>query len=198
VPESGPDKPAGGTRDEVWVDRDVLEGVQRRDPDALACFFDAAFPYVYNLALRLTGDRHAAEDVTQEVFLKVHRAAERLDPSRNPRPWVTTIAYNAVRDVARRRSTRPEDPVDAAEIGERSPGTGTPEEVLLQREREQLLERALGELDDLSRTVVVLHDFGGHSHEEIADIVEASHAAVRKRYSRALQRMADIIRGLME
>lgn len=196
MPESGHDK--NGSRDAMWVERSVLEGVQRRDPDALAQLFDAAFPYVYNLALRLTGDRHAAEDVTQEVFLKVHRAADRLDPARNPRPWFTTIAYNAVRDTARRRSTRPEDAVDAGEIGERSPATGNPEEELLRREREQMLGRALAELDELSRTVVVMHDFGGNSHEEIAQIIGASHAAVRKRYSRALQRMADTIRGLTE
>jgi RNA polymerase sigma-70 factor (ECF subfamily) len=174
-------------------------GVSRRDPGALAAFFDAAFPYVYNLALRLTGDSHAAEDVTQEVFLKVHRAADRLDPDRHPRPWITTITYNAVRDVARRRSTRPEDPVDAGEIGERNPSApDTPEDALLRREREQMLEKALSELDEQSRAVVILHDFGGHSHEEIAEIIDASHAAVRKRYSRALQRMAEIIRGFME
>jgi RNA polymerase sigma-70 factor (ECF subfamily) len=181
------------------MSRDVLAGVARRDPDALAAFFDAAFPYVYNLALRLTGDSHTAEDVTQEVFLKVHRAADRLDPERHPRPWITTITYNAVRDAARRRSTRPEDPVDAGEIGERNPSPpDTPEDALLREEREKMLERALSELDEQSRAVVILHDFGGHSHEEIAEIIDASHAAVRKRYSRALQRMAEIIRGLME
>lgn len=198
MPDTGRDNSAENSRADEWVGRDVLEGVTRRDPDALARFFDAAFPYVYNLALRLTGDQHAAEDVAQEVFLKVHRAADRLDPARHPRPWITTITYNAVRDVARRRSTRPETPIDAADIGERSPAAGNPEDDLVRREREQLLDRALGELDTESRAVVILHDFGGHSHEEIAGIIDASHAAVRKRYSRALQRMAEIIRGLME
>jgi RNA polymerase sigma-70 factor (ECF subfamily) len=198
VPDSGRESSAEKAREDSWVPQDVLVGVSQRDPDALARFFDAAFPYVYNLALRLTGNQHTAEDVTQEVFLKIHRAADRLDPERHPRPWVTTITYNAVRDVARRRSTRPEDAVDSSEIAERGSVPGTPEDELIRREREQLLERALGELDEESRTVVILHDFGGHSHEEIAGIVDASHAAVRKRYSRALQRMAEIIRGLME
>jgi RNA polymerase sigma-70 factor (ECF subfamily) len=198
VAEPGRNSSADRAREETWVSRDVLEGVSRRDPDALAALFDVAFPYVYNLALRLTGDRHTAEDVTQEVFLKMHRAADRLDPERHPRPWITTITYNAVRDSARRRSARPEDPVNGSEIGERASAPGTPEEDLLRREREQLLEGALGELDDESRAVVILHDFGGHSHEEIAEIIDASHAAVRKRYSRALRRMAEIIRGSME
>lgn len=198
MPEPGHDNSTGQAREEEWVSRDVLEGVRRRDPDALGKLFDAAFPYVYNLAYRLMGDHHAAEDVAQEVFLKVHRAAERLDVERHPRPWITTITYNACRDVARRRSTRPEDPIDAGEIGERHHSPGTPEDDLLRREREQLLERALGELDEQSRAVVILHDFGGHSHEEIAEIVDASHAAVRKRYSRALKRLGEIMRGLME
>jgi RNA polymerase sigma-70 factor (ECF subfamily) len=182
---------AGG----AWGDRDLLEGVRRRDNDALARFFDETFPYVYNLAFRFTWNREAAEDVAQEVFLKVHRAADRLDVNRNPRPWLTTITYNACRDAARRRSSRPEDTVDAMEIGERLEAGATPEDVLEERERVQLVERALRELDEEFRTVVLLRDYCGFSHEQIADVVEASHDAVRKRYSRALSRMGEIIKG---
>jgi len=178
---------------EAWDDRDLLEGVRRRESDALAKFFEMAFPYVYSLAWRLTGNREAAEDVAQEVFLKVHRAADRLDPDRNPRPWLTTITYNAVRDAARRSAARPEDATDASEIGERTAAAETPDQVLEDREQVKILERALAELDEGLRTIVLLRDFSGLSHEEIAGIVGASHDAVRKRYSRALARLREII-----
>lgn len=182
----------------AWEDRALLEGVRRRDPAALGRFFDVAFPHVYSIAFRLTGDHHAAEDVAQDVFLKVHRAADRLDVDRNPRPWLTTITYNACRDAARRVSARPEYAVDATVIGERHESKETPEGTVLSEERSRLVERALRALDEESRAVVILHDYCDVPHQEIAAIVNSSHAAVRKRYSRALERMAEFLRGLKQ
>ena len=65
-----------------------LERVRTRDPAALGALFDAYIGRIYGLAMRMTGDRAAAEDVTQETFLKVHRAAHQLDPARDPGPWL--------------------------------------------------------------------------------------------------------------
>lgn len=174
----------------------MLEGVQRRDPKALGRFFDATFSYVYSIAMRLTGDRQHAEDVTQDVFMKVYRAAHHLQVDRSLKPWLTTITYNTCRDRARRAAVRPENTVDALKIAEWSAQPGTPEDALLEREREQLIERALRALDEQSRAVVVLHDFCGWSHDNIASVMDTSHAAVRKRYSRALKQMAQFMRGL--
>ncbi len=179
----------------MWNDPATLEALRRRDPEALNRFFDAFFPYVYGIAWRLTGHREDAEDVTQEVFLKIYRAADRIQVDRDPRPWVTTITYNACRDAGRRRAARPEVATDAVAVGEQSLARGTPEDALLQKEREQWIEKALLELDEPSRSVVILHNYCGLSHDEIAATMGTSHAGVRKRYSRALKRMADIIRG---
>jgi RNA polymerase sigma-70 factor (ECF subfamily) len=136
--------------------------------------------------------------VAQDVFLKVYRSAPRIDVDRHPRPWITTITYNACRDVGRRRKVRGEDPVDAATIGARNESPGNPEDDLEAGERDRLVEAALLELDEPSRAVVILHDFVGLPHEEISGIVDVSHAAVRKRYSRALKKMAKFLRGKVE
>jgi len=182
--------------DDAWENPGFLEGVRGRDPKALARFFDMAFPYVYNLAYRLTGNRELAEDVTQDVFAKVYRAADKLQTDRHPKPWLTAITYNTCRDVARRSAVRPESLEDATVIGERSGDSSSPEDALLRKERDQMTEEALLELDEESRTVVILHDFCGTSHDDIAVILELTHAAIRKRYSRALKRMAQTIKGL--
>ena len=79
-------------RDAVGRDtpgRDVLDGVRRGDPAAMAEFFEWCFDRVYSLAVRLLGDRTTAQDVTQDVFVKIQQAAGRLDPDRDPMPWVT-------------------------------------------------------------------------------------------------------------
>jgi RNA polymerase sigma-70 factor (ECF subfamily) len=180
---------------DAWNDRAALEKVRRREPETLGRFFDAYFPYVYNIAWRLTGHREDAEDIAQEVFLKMYRAADRIDVDRDPRPWVTTITYNACRDAGRRKAARPEVATDTATIDART-AHGTPEDELLQQERERWIEKALLQIDHQSRAIVILHDYCGLSHDEIATTMGTSHAGVRKRYSRALKRMAEIIRGL--
>jgi RNA polymerase sigma-70 factor (ECF subfamily) len=182
----------------AWTDPEILEGVRRRDSQALGAFFDTAFPYVYNLAFRLTGHREIAEDVTQDVFIKVHQAADRLQVDRHPKPWLTTITYNTVRDAARRSAVRPEVAENGRITGERHGESTNPEEELLRKEREKLTESALLKLDEESRAVIILHDFCDTNHEEIAEMMGLSHAAVRKRYSRSLKRMAQIIKGLQE
>jgi len=166
-----------------------------RNPKALGVFFDAAFPYVYNLAFRLMGNKETAEDVTQDVFLKVYQAADRLQSDRSPKPWLTTITYNTCRDAARRSAARPEYQENGRLIGGRSGDGSTPEEELLRKERQSITEQALLELDEESRAVIILHDFCDTPHEEIAEVMGLNHAAVRKRYSRALKRMAEIIKG---
>lgn len=195
APETHRAKGPARPEDPKWSDEQLLEGVRRRDPDALGRLFDLAFSYVYSLAFRFTRHRETAEDVTQEVFLKLYGAADRIATDRSAKPWVTTITVNACRDEARRRAARPEDTVDAAIIDQVHAAPGTPEAEWIQTERDREVERALGMLDFESRLVVLLHDYSDRPHEEIADLMGVSHDAVRKRYSRALKRLAEILQG---
>ena len=135
----------------------------------------------------------------QEVFLKVHRAIERLDPDRDPAPWLTTIAYNVCRDRWRsaadrmdRQSSSIEDQPVLANLLQH--GGPTPEDETLAGERQRLVQRAIEALPEPQREVVVLHDYQGMTHDEIARMVGASHAAIRKRYSRALSALGEILR----
>jgi RNA polymerase sigma-70 factor (ECF subfamily) len=178
-----------------WKLPDVLDGVRRRDARALGRFFDGAFPFVYRLAFRMLGNREAAEDIAQDVFLKVHRAAEQLQTDRDPAPWLATITYNACRDARRRAGARSEVATDATTIGEGHAVLDTPEDALVRRERERIVQHALLELDEPSRAVILLHDYNGLPHEEIATVLGMSHAGVRKRYSRGLKRLAEVVRS---
>lgn len=191
VPRSGDTAP---------LTRDELERLRTRDPDALGRFFERYVGHVYGLVHRLLGDREAAEDVTQEVFLKVYRAAAQMDPGRDPTPWVTAIACNACRDVwrsgayrMRRRSDSIEDDPGAAA---RLVGVaGDPERDALASERERIVQDALGRLPAPLREAVVLHDWQGLDHREIAELLGIGHAAARKRYSRALAALGRLLEG---
>jgi RNA polymerase sigma-70 factor (ECF subfamily) len=176
--------------------------VRNGDAAALSEFFEFSFDRVYSLAARLLGDRAAAEDATQEVFLRVHRAANRLDPDRSPLPWLTAITYNVCRDAlrSRQRETARSVPIDGEAEGGRGllSGAPDPEATALTRERDRLVQEAITRLPEELREVVVLRDYHGMRHDEIAELVGASHAAVRKRYSRALAKLADDLRGIFD
>ncbi len=176
----------------------MLEGVRNHSPKAMGEFFDYYFDRVFGLVLRLLGDRTAAEDVTQEVFFKVYRAAHQLDLARDPGPWLTAIAYNACRDLWRssaHRMSGKSRSIDDEGVAEPLASTANdPEQDALMRERERLVRAALAELPEQLRTPVLLYEYQGMSHQEIAELLGIEHAAARKRYSRALAALAKLLK----
>jgi len=181
----------------------MLEAVRRRDPEALGAFFEIYFDRLYGVAYRLIGDHQRAEDVLQEVFLKVHRAANQLDPKRDPGPWLATLTRNACRERWRRAGSRVDRQASSLDsvsgLHETLPAEGDdPEDQTLRSERERTVAQALMKLPGTLREVVVLRDYHGMTHEEIADVVGARSATVRKRYSRALAELREHLKGLIE
>src|SRR5262249_16822328 len=174
-----------------------LEGVRARDPRALEAFFTHYFHRVYGLVFRLVGTRPEAEDLTQEVFLKVYRALHTLDPRRDPEPWLVAIACNVCRDYWRSAAYRlrlRSAPLDfTVEAGGVLVERGDPQTKLIRREQEERVQAAIDRLPSPYRLAVVLYDYQGLSHEEIAALTGVSHAAARKRYSRALSALAVLL-----
>jgi RNA polymerase sigma-70 factor (ECF subfamily) len=188
-------------RERPGLSREQLQAVRVRNPEALTLLFDRYFDRVYALVYRLMGERMAAEDVTQEVFIKVYRAAEQIDPERDPLPWLLTIAHNACRDVWRSNAYRlrrqsaslEENPALAAKLASLAPD---PERELVTIERERRVQSALRQLPEPLRVAVVLHDFQKLGHEQIATMLEINYAAARKRYSRALAALVKLLKGM--
>ena len=185
------------------LDPAVLERVRSRDPEALGLLFERYFDAVYALAYRLLGERPAAEDAASEVFLKVYRAAHQLDSSRDPAPWLMTIATNVCRDLwrsgayrmSRRMASALDDPAVEARL---TSSLGEPERDALDSERDRLVHEALQQLPPQLRAAVVLHDWQGMSHQEVAAALGLEHAAARKRYSRALAALAKLLKGKLK
>jgi RNA polymerase sigma-70 factor (ECF subfamily) len=175
-------------------------GLARREPLALARFFDAYFERVYAYLHRLLADPHLAEDLAQEVFLQVHRALASYDPSRDPRPWLFTIATNKLRDHWRSRAAqagREELPLEAEELGERAawfdsaPPAVSGEEALAAEVR-----AAIEALPEGLRAAVSLRVHEGLSFEDIGRILGRNEVAARKRYSRGLAALRARLGGL--
>jgi RNA polymerase sigma-70 factor (ECF subfamily) len=168
-------------------------------PAALAADRDAAFPHlvralidgIYSGALRLTGSRADAEDVTQEAFLRAYRAlgaypAERIRDLRL-REWVWTIAANLCRNRDRSRRRHPEDalPADAA-VADPAPG---PEAHALASAGDERLAALLVRLPSAQRAAVVLRHVSGLPYAEVASALGRPVGTVKADVHRGLQQL---------
>ena len=120
---------------------------------------------VYGLCVRLLSHRHDAEDVTQEVFLRVFRSLRRWDPSRPLKPWVMGIAVNRCRTWLAQRARRPE-PVDYLQDTVAAPAADDSAELLRE------IRAAVAGLRLEYQTVFVLYHEQGQAYEEIAHALD--------------------------
>lgn len=153
---------------------------------------------VYNLCLRMLRDVAAAEDATQETFLKAWTAIATFRGGL-VRPWLLRIATNRCYDVLRARGRRPADSLDAEEFESEPTWTSQtaeehPEVFAARAELSGHLERALASLPEDQRLVVILSDVHGHPYDEIAEITGVAVGTVKSRLSRARSRLRDVLR----
>ncbi|MEO0651872.1 MAG: RNA polymerase sigma factor [Planctomycetota bacterium] len=176
--------------------REVLERLPERDPAALERFFDLYFDRIYAYVRGMVRSEHLAEDLTQDVFLLIHRGLPSYDPQRALRPWVFTIAINRVRDFWRsrvHRDSQREASIDEDDARELEGDVELPEEPLLQAEDATAVRDAIEKLPDGMRETVHLRIFEELSFAEIGELLDRNEVAVRKRYSRALEELRRLL-----
>ena len=168
-------------------------------PAALAADRDAAFPHlvralidgIYSGALRLTGSRADAEDITQEAFLRAYRALGAYPPERirelRLREWVWTIAANLCRNRAPSRERHPEETLGRA-AGIPDPAPGPEAEVVAASDRERL-SALLARLPWAQRSAVVLRHVAGLTYAEIAAALARPVGTVKADVHRGLQQL---------
>jgi len=142
-------------------------------------------------ALRVVGDAAAAEDVTQEVFVRIWRSADRFDADRgSAAAWICTIARNRARDHVRVRR-----PIPVEELPEQlDESTGADGTQL--RDAEALdVHAALSELAEPLRELIELAYWHGLSQSEIADRLRVPLGTVKTRTRRALAQLAELLQG---
>ncbi|MBK7821807.1 MAG: RNA polymerase sigma factor SigE [Tessaracoccus sp.] len=137
---------------------------------------------VYRLAYRLTGNRPDAEDLTQDVFVRVFKSINTFQPG-TLEGWLHRITTNLFLDQARRRQRIRMDALSAAPDHVWGAATG-PEELHLDGELEADVDAALRALSPEQRVAVVLCDIEGLSYEEIAAVLDVKLGTVRSRIAR--------------
>lgn len=137
----------------------------RGDNEAVRQLVDRFQAEVYSLCMRLLNHRHDAEDVTQEVFLRIFRSLRGWDPQRPLKPWIMSIAVNRCRTWLSQRRRRPES-VDYLQDTLAGPPTDDSGELV------EEIRKAVAELRWEYRAAFVLFHEQGQPYEEIARVME--------------------------
>ncbi len=175
-------------------DRDLA--LRHRYGDATA--FDEVYQrygeMVFNIALRLAGDREEAADLTQETFLRIYRHLAGFRGRSSLKTWIYRIAVNCCRSRLRRRdwNVRREPPERLAELVD---GRAGPESRAATRELREQLEGAVRRLPVPFREAVVLRDVQGLSYDEIARVLGVRIGTVRSRIARGRERLRLLLEG---
>jgi RNA polymerase sigma-70 factor (ECF subfamily) len=180
---------------------ELVARAQRRDADAFDAIIDAYGPRLYGYFHRICGSREEAEDLLQELFLRVVRMIDRYEHQNQFDAWLFRIATNLIRDRVRKtRRTPATADIDsfgsdfaASSIDAEAPELQPPA-IAERREESDRLGAALAALAEPDREIVMLRHFSRLTFQEIADMLQKPLGTVLSRGSRALRKL----RTLME
>jgi RNA polymerase sigma-70 factor (sigma-E family) len=168
----------------------VGEHVVSERVEAFEDFFHHHYERLLRAMYLATGDRHEAEDLAQDAFVRVYERWERVRGTDNPAGYLYRIALNSRRTRIRRMA------VAARKVLHVAPEPGPEhQEVTDQRD---LVRRALGALPDAQRDAVVLVEWLGMTDAEAGEVLGVSAGAVRTRLHRARTTLRDLLRGEMD
>ncbi|MBA2670147.1 MAG: sigma-70 family RNA polymerase sigma factor [Gemmatimonadetes bacterium] len=155
-----------------------------------------------NFVYRTIGDRERAEDLVQEVFIRVYRHLHRFDRSKKFSTWAYTIASNLAKNELRNRSRNPLVLFQTLGKGAREEddrplefedSSTRPDDLYRKRHLRELVEETVAQLPEHHRQVFVLRELEGKSYEEIAEITDCNLGTVKSRLNRARTAFASII-----
>ncbi|MGQ0735578.1 MAG: RNA polymerase sigma factor [Acidobacteriota bacterium] len=183
---------------------DAIDAIIQRclagDQDAWAEIVRRHWRKVFNIAYKFTGKHDEAEDLTQDVFLKIFRSLETFDRRANFQTWLVSVSRNLCidhyRSVRKERETIDRD-VDAGNLTPAS-STLSPIAALEQRDRVDLLKKAMDHLAPTLRSAVMLRDIQELSYQEIADRLRLPEGTVKSRINRGRTELARQIRRLRQ
>jgi RNA polymerase sigma-70 factor, ECF subfamily len=174
------------------ADEDLMQLVRRGDPDAFATVYDRHASAAFSLAYRMMGSRPTAEDVTQEAFLSAWRAGARYDRARGSvRTWLLGIVHNRAIDALRRGKVRDFPRSEEESAAERVEAPERTDAEVARRQEAATIRVALETLPREQSQVIELAYFGGFTHTEIAEMVQAPVGTVKGRMRLALKKLRD-------
>ena len=183
-------------------DEQLIQALAQKDENALKILVERYSPLIYRFSVRYTGDESLAEDVVQEVFLRLFLHAKKYTAGRSFKTWLFTIVRNVSIDLARPYSHRKSSSLYLGGYPARedfSPelivnGSPTQEDRVAARERHHMLVELVGELPEKQRSAIILKYYEDMSTKEIAVVLGKSVSSVESLLARAKQNLAKLLK----
>lgn len=181
---------------EIQSDAELVELARNGDLESFEVLISRYEQKVYSLSMRMLRQRQDAEDVTQQTFLNVMEHLTQFRGESSFSTWILRIATHASLKIIRKRKGLKTVPYDETRVGNRdlepiphpefiASWKDIPEKLLLSNELKELLDEALGELDEKYRIVFLLRDIEGLSIKETAEVISLSESNTKVRLLRA-------------
>jgi|LSQX01.1.fsa_nt_gb RNA polymerase sigma-70 factor (ECF subfamily) len=184
---------------------ELVERARRGDGAAFGQLVDEYKDKIYNYVSRMLNDPYEAEDVTQEAFLRAYRSLPRFRGASSFHTWLYRIASNLAIDVVRKRKRQeptysldePMESDDGEYEREIPDDSGSPEDKSTTRETRVAVRRAIMELPEKLRDVMILYELQGETYEDIAEILNVPLGTVKSRLFNARNRLKDSLEQLV-
>lgn len=199
--QQSPASPAGRAELQVLDDNGLVTAYLNGASRAFDLLVERYQTRLLNFVYRTVGDRERAEDLVQEVFIRVHRHLARFDRSKKFSTWIYTIASNLAKNELRNRARNPlvlfqtmtagwedeERPLEFEDTAAR------PDDAYERRNLREMIDAAVLRLPTHHRQVFVLREIEGRSYEEIAEMTNCNLGTVKSRLNRARASFAELV-----
>jgi len=172
-------------------DRQLLLNARAGDEDSFRRLVEIYTPRVFALVRNLVRSQSEAEDVTQEVFFKVHRKLDSFREDSSFYTWLYRVSVNTAHDWTKKQ--RKERAIQVEDFGAMplADETDGPDESLRRRDLRSKIREAMSRLPETFRTILVLRELEGLRYEEISSVLQISKGTVESRIFRARAKLKD-------
>jgi RNA polymerase sigma-70 factor (ECF subfamily) len=184
--------PASISKSNPSSDAGDLLQVVRRDQSALARIYDRLGNAVYGLSRQVLKDEGLAQDVTQEIFLRLWNEPQRFDPQRGSlRSFLLREAHSRSIEKVRSEEARRQRE-SRSEFRDRPVHRDTEDDVITSLTSNEV-RNALSQLPDAERSAIVLAYYGGHSYREVASVLGAPEGTIKSRIRSGLLKLSSLL-----
>lgn len=170
------------------TDEMIMEAVKSGDLQQATLLFERYNKRIYNFLARMTIDRALAEDLTQNVFLRMIKYRTSYREGAKFQAWIYQVARNVFSDHYQTVKNRYSNFVDVAKISDHISDSGENE---IQQEKEILLQRSMARLTDEQRELLVLTRFQHMKYEEVAELMDTTVANIKVKVHRAIIKLRE-------
>jgi len=181
----------------VQIERIIRECLDGKE-GAWNMLVNAYSKRIFNMAFQFSGSYEEAEDLTQEIFLKLYNSLSKYNLEKNFSAWLLTLTRNHLIDQYRKTKWEKKIRDDFNEYSLVSDTFTSPEEGILKEESKKLIWEGFNHLSSEIRTAVILRDIQGKRYDEIAEVMSLPLGTVKSRVNRGRLQLAKILKEKKE